>query len=135
MSSPPIEILVVEDSPTQALRLEQMLVKHGYGVRVARDGPQALAALAAQPPTLVLTDIHMPAMDGYALCRQIKDDHRFRQVPVILLTSLTDSEWLAKSRMAGADNFITKPYDDKCLLSRIHFTLARAALRPGVSQL
>jgi two-component system cell cycle response regulator len=129
------EILVVEDSLTQAVRLEQMLTAHGYGVRVARDGTQALAALGQQRPTLVLTDIHMPTMDGYALCRQIKDDRQLRQIPVILLTSLNDPQWLAKSRAAGADNFLTKPYDDKCLISRIHFTLARAALRPGVPQL
>jgi CheY-like chemotaxis protein len=129
MISKHTEILVVEDSPTQAVRLEQMLTAHGYGVRVVHDGHQALAALAEQQPTLVLSDVNMPTMDGYALCRQIKADKRLRQIPVILLTSLTDPEWLAQSRAAGADNFITKPYDDKCLISRIHFTLARAALR------
>jgi CheY-like chemotaxis protein len=122
------DILVVEDSPTQAERLEQMLTAQGYTVRVVPGGVEALAALLVRRPTLVLTDINMPHMDGYALCRQIKADPRFRQIPVILLTSLTDPEWHAKSQAAGADNYITKPYSDTALRSRIHFTLARAAL-------
>jgi|SRR5579859_124031 len=132
MSNRSIEILIVEDSVTQAERLEQMLLAHGYSVRVAAEGTTALAALAARRPTLVLSDINMPHMDGYALCRQIKNDARYRQIPVILLTSLADSDWFAKSQAAGADNYITKPYGDSILLSRVHFTLARAALHTGL---
>lgn len=133
MSKSNTAILVVEDSPTQAVRLEQMLVAQGYQVAVAADGTGAWAILVRQQPTLVLTDINMPHMDGYTLCRQIKADPRLRPIPVILLTSLTDPEWLAKSQAAGADNYITKPYNDTALLSRIHFTLARAALRSGMT--
>jgi signal transduction histidine kinase/DNA-binding response OmpR family regulator len=124
-----IEILVVEDSPTQAQQLGFILERHGFGVRSADNGREALALLAQRLPTLVISDIIMPVMDGYELCRQIKADQRLRNLPVILLTSLSDPRDVIRGLECGADNFLTKPYEEKHLLSRIQFILANAQLR------
>ena len=124
------EILIVEDSPTQTLRLQHVLETHGYRVLTpARDGREALAALAAHRPTLVITDINMPGMDGYELCRRIKDDPALTDLPVILLTSLGDPKDILRGLECGADNFIVKPYEEEFLLSRIRTVLANLELR------
>ena len=122
-------ILIVEDSPTQAMKLRHVLERHDYKVTATANGREALAALAVQVPTLVITDINMPEMDGYELCRRIKDDAALQQVPVILLTSLSDPQDILKGLECGADNFIVKPYDEEFLLSRIQYVLANLELR------
>src|SRR6058998_1522956 len=86
----PTEILLVEDSATQAARLRHLMERHGYLTRVAANGRLALAALRERKPGLVLSDVVMPEMDGYALCHAIKADPQLRDTPVILVTSLTD---------------------------------------------
>ena len=85
-----IEILVVEDSPTQAEELKFILEKRGFKVSVASNGKAALASLRTHKPDIVITDIIMPEMDGYELCRQIGSDPSFADIPVILVTALTD---------------------------------------------
>ncbi|MFN0079019.1 MAG: SpoIIE family protein phosphatase [Prosthecobacter sp.] len=124
-----ISILIVEDSPTQALKLMHVLSHHGYRVTTARNGTEALAALATQVPTLVITDINMPEMDGYELCQRIKDDPKLQGLPVILLTSLSDPRDILRGLECGADNFIVKPYDEEFLLSRVQYVLANLELR------
>ena len=123
------EILVVEDSPTQAMKLQHVLERHQYRVVVTRNGREALAAIAARRPTLVITDINMPEMDGYELCKRIKDDAQWRELPVILLTSLADPKDILRGLECGADNFIVKPYDAEFLQSRIQYVLANLDLR------
>lgn len=112
-------ILVVEDSPTQAEQLRYILDKHGYRVEVARDGNAALAMINGERPELVITDIVMPEMDGYELCRRIKSMDDRRDIPVILLTSLSDPQDVIRGLECGADNFITKPFNEEYLLSRV----------------
>ena len=124
-----VTVLVVEDSPTQALKLQHLLEEHGMKVVTASNGKEALAKLAAAAPTLVLTDINMPEMDGYELCHRIKDDPVRKELPVILLTSLSDPEDILRGLECGADNFIVKPYDEEFLLSRIQHVMANLALR------
>ena len=124
-----VKILIVEDSPTQALKLRRVLETHGYRVAAARDGREALAALASSIPAVVITDINMPEMDGYELCQRIKDDPRLKELPVILLTLLSDPKDILRGLECGADNFIVKPYDEEFLLSRIHHVLANLELR------
>ena len=124
-----VDILIVEDSPTQALKLRHVLEKHGHRVTAASDGRKALAALAASVPTLVITDINMPEMNGYELCQRIKDDPKLKELPVILLTSLSDPKDILCGLECGADNFIVKPYEEEFLLSRVHHVLANLALR------
>lgn len=123
-----VDILVVEDSPTQALQLQHILEQHGYRASVAQNGLDALACIRQHKPTMIISDILMPEMDGYQLCQQIKADADLVDVPVILLTSLSDPRDVIKGLECGADNFIVKPYDEDFLLSRIQYTLAN---QPG----
>lgn len=125
----PDEILIVEDSATQAERLRYILEKNNYRFAVARNGREALARIAAQCPSLVISDIVMPEMDGYELCRRLKQDERSRNLPVILLTSLSDPVDVVKGLECGADNFIFKPYEERYLVSRIGYILANRHLR------
>ena len=117
-------ILIVEDSPTQAEQLRYILEQHGYNTEVANSGAQALAILSERKPGLIITDIVMPEMQGYELCQRIKADKNKRDIPVILLTSLTNTDELRHGLACGADSFITKPYSEAYLLSRIESILA-----------
>jgi DNA-binding response OmpR family regulator len=124
-----IEILVVEDSATQARQLAQLLAKAGFRVRVAVDGRAGLEAARERAPTLIVTDIAMPRMDGFEMCQAIKKDEALRDIPVILLTSLSSLYDVIKGLDCGADNFIRKPFEADYLLGRIRFILANRALR------
>lgn len=124
-----VEILIVEDSRTQAEQLKFILERNGHETFIAANGRQALGLLERLKPTVILSDIVMPEMDGFDLCRRIKDDERLRDVPVILLTALSEPEDVLKGLECGADNFITKPYDEKYLLARIHHVLLNAEMR------
>jgi signal transduction histidine kinase len=124
-----LEILVAEDSPTQAEQLKYILEEHDFRAIITRNGKEALEAMHAHKPTLVITDINMPQIDGYELCRRIRADERLADMPVILLTSLSDPEDVFKGLECGADNFITKPYEKNNLLARIHYLLANVHLR------
>lgn len=123
------QILIVEDSPTQAERLRHLLETAGYRPRVARDGDTALALLQEQTFALVVTDIVMPGMDGYALCAAIKADEDLRELPVILLTSLSEPQDIIRSLECGADNFLRKPYEGQHLIARISNILTSRELR------
>ena len=124
-----VDILIAEDSPTQAEQLRILLTRRGYRVTVAGNGRDALRAALAHPPTLLITDIVMPEMDGYELCAAIKADPALKHIPVIMVTSLTGIQDIAKSLECGADNFIRKPYDSKTLLARLEYTLLNLELR------
>lgn len=123
------EILLAEDSPTQLAKLRHLLEEHGYSVTAVSNGQQALTAARARKPALIISDVMMPEMDGFMLCREIKRDEKLKLVPVILLTSLSDVRDIMKGLECGADNFIRKPYDNQYLLSRIGYLLMNLALR------
>ncbi len=122
-------ILVVEDSRTQAEHLRLTLESDGHEVEVAPDGERALFLLRARDFDLVVTDILMPGISGYELCRQIKDDPARRHVPVVLLTTLNDPANIVQGIASGADCFITKPYRPEDLLARLRGLFANRALR------
>jgi diguanylate cyclase (GGDEF)-like protein/PAS domain S-box-containing protein len=124
-----VEILVVEDSPTQAEELKFLLEQQNYSVTVATNGREALKVMHERKPTLVITDIVMPKMDGYALCSAIKSDQALKEIPVVIVTSLSSIRDIAKSLECGADNFIRKPYDPKTLIARIDYILLNIELR------
>ena len=124
-------ILVVEDSPTQALHLRYILEQNGYEVFVAVDGRQAVEMIGDVDPAVVISDIVMPAMDGYEVCLSIKGDPRWRDVGVILVTSLSQPEVVIRALQCGADKFITKPYDGRYLLSAVESLLADRRLTPA----
>lgn len=112
-------ILVVDDYPALVTLTRHKLLKQGYEVLTAQNGHDAWELVKTQLPDLVMSDVEMPVMDGYELCRLIKNDHKLRKTPVILVTSRIDTESLMKGIEAGADNYITKPYDDETLFSKI----------------
>jgi len=114
-------IVIVEDSPTQAEQLKYILETHGYQVAAATNGKEALALVRSDKPNLVISDIVMPEMDGYELCKQIKADEKLKSIPVILLTALSDPIDVIKGLECGADNFLTKPYDERVIIPRIEY--------------
>jgi DNA-binding response OmpR family regulator len=124
-----VDILVVEDSTTQAELLRRTLTHHDYTVTIAEHGAHALAIARERPPTLILSDIAMPVMDGHAMCHAIKSDPALRHIPIILLTALSDPEDIIRGLNAKADNYLTKPYDEETLLARIEHLLANHGLR------
>jgi signal transduction histidine kinase/HPt (histidine-containing phosphotransfer) domain-containing protein len=124
-----VEILVAEDSATQALSLQYLLEQQGYRVTLCENGRLALAEAKRRKPTLVISDIVMPEMDGYALCRSFKSDADLNDVPFLLVTTLNDPEDVLRGLEAGADSFILKPYDDPFLLNRVNFVLLHRRLR------
>ncbi len=127
--SEPISVVIVEDSPTQALQLEFILSQNGFDVRTAFNGDQALSLMRESVPELVVTDIVMPGMDGYELCRRIKDEDKWLETPVVLLTSLSDPIEAMRAINAGADAFLTKPYKEQFLLRRLNHVVENRRLR------
>jgi len=119
-----IEILIVEDSPTQAMQLKRILERNLYRVSVANNGKEALALITRHRPTLIISDIIMPEKDGYDLCCEIKENDKLKDIPVILVTTLSNPKSVIRGLECGADNFIMKPYDEKYLLSRIRYILS-----------
>ncbi len=123
------EILIAEDSPTQAEQLRHLLEEHGHQVVTTANGKEALAAMRRHTPTLVVSDVLMPELDGYGLCKAIKTDEQLKNIPVILVTTLSDPHDVINGLECGADNFIRKPYNERYLLSRIDYLLMNMELR------
>jgi DNA-binding response OmpR family regulator len=121
------KILVVEDSRTQAEYLRHILEIGGYEVALATNGKDALNQIRIDRPTIVLTDIIMPEMDGYALCSAIRQNANMAQIPVILVTQLFDPADLMKGLEVGANNIIIKPFEPEHVISRIISTLQALA--------
>lgn len=123
-----VDILIVEDSLTQAEQLKYLLEKNFYSVVVAENGQKALSVLEKYIPSIIISDIYMPDMDGYELCHRVKAKNRQVKIPVILITSLAYPEDVIKVLECGADIFITKPYDDEYLLSNVQQIIANHKL-------
>lgn len=118
-----IEILVVEDSRLQAEMLKQVLEDEGYSVTVASDGAKGFYYARTRRPALVLSDINMPKMDGCEMCRELKSDPETSDLPVILVSQLMSAEDIILGLEAGADGYITKPYEADYLLEEIRHLL------------
>jgi signal transduction histidine kinase len=113
-----MKILIVEDSQTQAEHLKNLLEENGHHVDYATNGKEALTHLKQATPDLLISDIMMPVMDGYALCQAVREMEQFKNLPIILLTTLTDTEDIVSGLQCGADHIIPKPYENQYL---IHF--------------
>lgn len=124
-----VEVLIVEDSLPQAVRLRYILEHEGYRVTVANNGTEALSILERSMPTVIISDVMMPEIDGYELCRRIKANPRLARIPIVLLTALSEPEDVFRALQAGADNFITKPYENQSLLSNLSRILSNLELR------
>ena len=114
-----IKVLIAEDSMTQAMQLQHILEKNGYDATVVSNGSEALRSIKKSKPLIVISDIIMPEMDGYDLCRQIKANELYRDISVILLTALSQPQAVIWALQCGADKFLTKPYNENQLMSTI----------------
>ncbi|TMC75817.1 MAG: response regulator [Chloroflexi bacterium] len=121
-------VLVVDDVSANRELLEGYLYDLGYDVRQARDGQEALEKIDTEEPDLVLLDVDMPRMDGLTLCARVKADPVRRLIPVVLITASHDRATRLKGLAAGADDFLTKPFDAKELLIRTQVLLRERAL-------
>ena len=112
-------VLVVDDSPTERQITTTLLQKRGYAVTIAVDGEDALAKVAAERPPLIVLDIIMPKMNGYQVLRHLKGAPETRDIKVILVSSKnqeSDRFWGLKQ---GADEYLTKPFEDALLLAAV----------------
>lgn len=116
-------VLVVDDVAANRDLIEGQLAARGYDVRLACDGLEALELIEASEPDLVLLDIDMPRMDGLELCGRLKAHPTRRLIPVVLITALADHATRVRGREAGADDFLTKPFDAEELLARTRVLL------------
>ena len=112
-------ILVVEDQPDNRRILRDMLGNAGYKLIEAESGEEALKAVETQRPDLILMDIQLPVMDGYEAAQRIKSNPDMRSVPIIAVTSYALSGDEVKARAAGCDDYVTKPFSPRALLSKI----------------
>ena len=119
-----VSVLVVEDDRNIAELLQMYLEKEGYAVTVANDGGQGLSKFRAIKPDLVLLDVMMPIMDGWAVCKAIRAES---QTPVIMLTAKGETDDKVAGLKSGADDYITKPIERKEVLARIEAVLRRAS--------
>ena len=117
-----VSVLVAEDDRNIAELLQMYLEKEGYAVTVAPDGGQALSKYRAIKPDLVLLDVMMPVMDGWSVCRTIRGES---QTPIIMLTAKGETDDKVSGLKAGADDYITKPFEMKEVLARIEAVLRR----------
>jgi twitching motility two-component system response regulator PilG len=112
-------VLVVDDSPTVLKVVSYELTRHGLEVVTASDGPEALRTLETLSPDLVLLDINMPLMDGYQVCRAIRANDRTRRIPVVMLSGKDGFFDKIRGRLAGAAEYITKPFEPPALLAML----------------
>jgi phosphoserine phosphatase RsbU/P len=122
--SPQGKVLIVDDT-AENIHLLMNLLKDEYAIVAAKDGEKALKLIQGQnPPDIVLLDIVMPGMDGYAVCRRLKEDERTREIPVIFITALSEAEDEARGLNLGAVDYITKPFNPAIVKARVRNHLA-----------
>ncbi len=118
-------ILIIDDTPENLTVLRQILAEHGYRVRPALSGEIALKTIQADLPDLILLDIVMPGMDGYEVCASLKAEEASRDIPVIFISALNDTEDKVRAFSEGGVDFISKPFNAKEVMARVntHLTL------------
>jgi CheY-like chemotaxis protein len=124
-----LDVLIVKYSPTQAMLLERLLVNRGCTVRTARNRSQGLQMIARSRPGLVISDSAIPEVEGYELSRCIKDDPILKDIPVILLTTGSQAPDVARARESCADDYLSEPYEQEELFSRIRIVLRNRGIQ------
>src|SRR5690349_12606689 len=117
------KILVVDDEPSIVDLLTRFLRREGYDVVTAANGREALEQVEQEQPDLILLDVTMPELDGFEVCQRLKDDERTALIPITMLTGLDDREHRTRGIEAGADDFLTKPFEHSILRARIRSQL------------
>jgi len=130
----PQHILVVDDVEKNARLLADVLAAKGYRATKAASGEAALQAIRAEPPDLVLLDVMMPGLDGYAVCRAIRADERTAMLPVVLVTALDPAQERLKGIEAGADDFLNKPVNQAELMGRVRSLLRIKAYQDEIQR-
>lgn len=115
----PRRILIAEDEPSIVISLEFLLKEAGHDVTVARDGAEALRRIAADPPDLVVLDVMLPSVNGFEVCRRLRDNPETRRIPVLMLTARGRESEVEKGLAAGADAYMTKPFATKELVRAV----------------
>lgn len=123
MNHLPARILIADDDPATLDLLSEMIKNLGFRPELASDGQEALDLVREDPPDLILSDVMMPKMDGFDLCKRIKGERSTRLIPVVLLTGLGSTEDRVQGIEAGADDFISKPFHLSELSARVHSLL------------
>ena len=124
-----VKVMVVDDSKTIRRTAESLLKKAGCEVITAVDGFAALSLIAENRPDLVFIDIMMPRLDGYQTCALIKNNHQFRDIPIVMLSSKDGLFDRAKGRIVGSEQHVTKPFTKNELLGAIReFALKETTL-------
>ena len=113
------KIIIIDDEKDFVDVIKQTLFDEGYSVLTAYDGEEGLDKIRTKAPDLVILDINMPKMDGYAVCREIRQDPLYRNLPIIFLTVRNEKESKIKGMNLGSDEYIIKPFRPKELLLRI----------------
>ena len=112
-------VLIVDDEYAGRQTLQSVLEGEGYHLEMAENGWQALEKAKALLPDVILLDVMMPGMTGFEVCQRIRNDPQVAEIPIIILTALDDRESLLNSLKAGADDFISKPFDRYELRARL----------------
>ena len=120
------KILVVEDEPEIRILVKTILEKAGYSVVEAEDGEAALRLVNEEEPDLVLLDVMIPGIEGWEVCRRIRENEATRRLPIIMVTVRTTDEDIQRSVECGANAHINKPFDQRELLDTIKKLLGRA---------
>jgi len=122
-------VLIVDDNVANAELLDAYLKDSPWRIELAYSGSQALEKVESFEPDLILLDIMMPDMSGYDVCRQLKSDDRTRDIPIIMVTALTELEDVEKAVEAGTDDFLSKPVNRLELLTRVKSLLRLRCLK------
>ncbi|MEW5895562.1 MAG: response regulator [Candidatus Omnitrophota bacterium] len=112
-------ILVIDDNPTDLKLISSLLANNGYDVSSAQEAPAGIELAMQMRPDLIILDVMMPIINGYNICRLIKDQAEYSGIPIVLLTSRSNEEDHRIGREAGADAYISKPFDSEGLLCTI----------------
>lgn len=128
------QILVVDDLPHNLKLITEILTMGGYQVRPATSGELALRSLAIELPDLILLDINMPEINGYDLCRMIKEEERWRRVPIIFISALDDVKDKVKGFELGGVDYITKPFEPAEVLARVESHLSLCMLQQQLEE-
>jgi DNA-binding response OmpR family regulator len=120
------KILIADDEPNILISLEFLMKREGYEVTVARDGVEALAAIVATRPDLVLLDVMMPGKTGFEVCQEVRTQDGLKDVRILMLTAKGRDTDVAKGLALGADAYVTKPFSTRELVQKVRSMLEPA---------